>query len=183
MHACYIYILYIYIPVLRFALAHEGKMCRRNVLLEYLGEESNTAPAENGCCDVCSSDFELIDYQKEVLAAIHAGCPRNSKLWEVRLYQGCVVTVHQGCVIIVTPPYLSYSSPSGFMGQEATCPEDSPDSSYFINIWDWRPIQHEHGRVAEAAPSWLDNWVATENYDSGSWGESWKVNCHEHLYT
>ena len=48
-------------------------MCRRNVLLEYLGEESsNTAPAENGCCDVSSSDFQLIDYRKEVLTAIQA---------------------------------------------------------------------------------------------------------------
>ena len=65
MHACYIYI-----PVFRFALAHEGKMCHRNVLCEYLGEELNIPPAETGCCDVCSSDFELIDYQKEVLTAI-----------------------------------------------------------------------------------------------------------------
>ena len=71
----------IYIPVLRFALVHEGKMCHKNVLLEYLGEESNIPPAETGCCDVCSSDFELIDYQKEVLIGYYPGCPRNSKLW------------------------------------------------------------------------------------------------------
>ena len=45
-------------------------MCHRNVLCEYLGEELNIPPAETGCCDVCSSDFELIDYQKEVLTAI-----------------------------------------------------------------------------------------------------------------
>ena len=64
MHACYIYI-----PALRFALAHEGKMCHRNVLLEYLGEESNIPPAETGCCDVCCI---VIVYQKEVLAAIQA---------------------------------------------------------------------------------------------------------------
>ena len=98
----------LYISVFRFALAHEGKMCRRNVLLEYLGEESNTALAENGCCDVCSSDLELIDYQKEVSAAIQAvqEIPDYGER-KVRLYQGRVVTVHQGCVIIVTPPYFS----------------------------------------------------------------------------
>ena len=100
--------IYIYISVLRFALAHEGKMCRRNVLLEYLGEESNTALAENECCDVCSSDLELIDNQKEVSAAIQAvqEIPDYGER-KVRLYQGRVVTVHQGCVIIVTPPYFS----------------------------------------------------------------------------
>lgn len=111
----------IYIPVLRFALAHEGKMCRRNVLLEYLGEELDIPPAETGCCDVCSCNFELIDYQKEVLAAIQAvqEIPNYGER-KVRLCQRCVVTVHQGCVMIVTLPYFSYSSPSGFVGQEAS---------------------------------------------------------------
>ena len=111
----------LHIPVLRFALAHEGRMCRRSVLLEYLGEESSAASAENGCCDDCSSDLELMDYQKEVLAAIQAvqEIPNYGER-KVRLYQGCVVTVHQGCVIIVTPPYFLHSSPSGFVGQEAS---------------------------------------------------------------
>ena len=111
----------IYIPILRFALAHEGKMCHKNVLLEYLGEESNIPTAETGCCDVCSSDFELIDYQKEVLATIQAvqEIPNYGKR-KVRLCQRHVVTVHQGCGIIVTPPYFSHSFPSGFVGQEAS---------------------------------------------------------------
>ena len=105
-------------------------MCRRNVLLEYLGEESNIPPAETGCCDVCSCDFELIDYQKEVLAAIQAvqEIPNYGEQ-KVRLCQRCVVTVHQGCVIIVTPPYFSYSSLSGFVGQEASMSGRFSDSS------------------------------------------------------
>ena len=80
-------------------------------LLEYLGEESNTALAENGCCDVCSSDLELIDNQKEVSAAIQAvqEIPDYGER-KVRLYQGRVVTVHQGCVTIVMPPYTSQNS-------------------------------------------------------------------------
>ena len=70
-------------------------MCRRNVLLEYLGEESNIPLAKTGCCDVCSSDFELIDYQKEVLAVIQAvqEIPNYGER-KVRLYQRRVVTVH-----------------------------------------------------------------------------------------
>ena len=31
--------------------------------------------------------------------------------------------------------------------KKRACLEDSPDSSYFINIWDWRPIQHEPGSL------------------------------------
>ena len=79
-------------------------MCRRNVLLEYLGEESSTASGENGCCDVCFSDLELIDYQKEVLAAIQAvqEIPNYGER-KVSSYQGCliVVTVHQVCMIVL----------------------------------------------------------------------------------
>ena len=47
----------LYILVLRFALAHKGKMCCRNVLLEYLGEALSAAITNNGCCDICCSDF------------------------------------------------------------------------------------------------------------------------------
>ncbi len=54
----------------RFALAHEGKMCRRSVFLEYLGENPSTVTAENGCCNVCSNVCEVADYQKEVSAIV-----------------------------------------------------------------------------------------------------------------
>jgi len=66
-------------------------MCRRNVFLEYLGEDVSTATAENGCCDVCSSNCELVDYQKEVCAAIQA-------VQELPSYGERKVSLQQGCM-------------------------------------------------------------------------------------
>ena len=53
----------------RFALAHEGRMCRRTVTLAFFQEDPSSG---SECCDVCSGEDDLKDYQGEMVSIIKA---------------------------------------------------------------------------------------------------------------
>lgn len=64
--------------VCRFVYAHLVGKCRRQVILDYFGEESQMATATGECCDVCSSanttDSITADYQNHFQVITAAVC-------------------------------------------------------------------------------------------------------------
>ena len=56
----------------RFALAHEGRMCCRVVTLDFFDEDPCSGSCDSECCDVCSGEHNLKDYQGEIVSIIKA---------------------------------------------------------------------------------------------------------------
>ena len=56
----------------RFAYGHLIGKCRRKILLEYFGEDSDFCSQSSPCCDVCESPPKLEDYSEEIKAVIQA---------------------------------------------------------------------------------------------------------------
>ena len=50
-----------------------GGICRRKVILEYFGEDTtnSTATEKGQCCDVCESNTDMEDAQKQLVAILN----------------------------------------------------------------------------------------------------------------
>ena len=84
----------------RFALAHEGHTCRRRVILEYFQEDPCSGSSEDECCDVCSGDHDMMDYQKEMTSIIKAA-QEIPGYGEVKVRQCLLVASYIFCALYV----------------------------------------------------------------------------------
>ena len=138
-----------HLPLCRFALAHEGHTCRRRVILEYFQENPCSRSSEDECCDVCSGDHDMMDYQREMISIIKAA-QEIPGYGEVKVREFLLVASYLHTCILTNKAF--------FLGMYAACPMDQrflyrshsasvASTSRSRDIWNWKRVCTQRGRL------------------------------------
>ena len=55
----------------RYVYAHLAGLCRRRVILDFLGEQDTPSNCSGECCDVCQNKVEVCNHKEELKVLMH----------------------------------------------------------------------------------------------------------------